>query len=325
MFGKLMKTFAILAAALVLAAGPAQAKERMLVGTSTGGGSYYVLGGTWSNAMNKKLGDKVDVSVEVTGGPESNIMLMENKEMDLGFVTAWVAGDMFEGKGKVPQKFQAMRSFIPLYPSYLQIYGLKDSGLKTIRDINGKHVSTSPAGSSSFAAARGIVDALGLKPAKVSGMPAAQQLNTLRDGQTQAAFSVMGVPAPVIMELEASNDINLLTIPQEDFDKLLKAYPYWSRGVLPKGVYKGADKDIDVVSLWNFAVAHKDIPEDLVYEMTKATFESIPELANAVKDMAKTKPEDILHSSVPLHKGALRYYREKGIEIPDKLIPAEAK
>ena len=89
--------------------------------------------------------------------------------------------------------------------------------------------------------------------------------------------------------------------------------------------YKAAKEDIHVISLWNFAVAHKDLPEDLVYDMTKATFEVLPQLANAVKDMAKTKPEDILYSSVPLHKGAIKYYREIGLTIPDKLIPAEAK
>ena len=68
------------------------------------------------------------------------------------------------------------------------------------------------------------------------------------------------------MEMEASNEINLLTMTQEDFSKLLEAYPYWTQGVIPKGTYKAAKEDIHVISLWNFAVAHKDLPEDLVYD-----------------------------------------------------------
>ena len=243
MFRTFWKFVGVAVMALAVSAPVSHAKQRLLMGTSTGGGSYYVLGGTWSNALNGRLGDKVDLSIEVTGGPETNIMLIENKEMDLGMVTAWQAGDMYNGKGKVPQKFQAVK----------------------------------------------------------------------------------GVPAPVIMEMEASNEINLLTMTQEDFSKLLEAYPYWTQGVIPKGTYKAAKEDIHVISLWNFAVAHKDLPEELVYDMTKATFEVLPQLANAVKDMAKTKPEDILYSSVPLHKGAIKYYREIGLTIPDKLIPAEAK
>lgn len=175
MFRTFWKFVGVAVMALAVSAPVSHAKQRLLMGTSTGGGSYYVLGGTWSNALNGRLGDKVDLSIEVTGGPETNIMLIENKEMDLGMVTAWQAGDMYNGKGKVPQKFQAMRSFIPLYPSYLQIYALADSGLKTIHDIDGKHVASSSAGSSSFLAARAIIETLGLKPAKVSGMPASQR------------------------------------------------------------------------------------------------------------------------------------------------------
>ena len=117
MFRTFWKFVGVAVMALAVSAPVSHAKQRLLMGTSTGGGSYYVLGGTWSNALNGRLGDKVDLSIEVTGGPETNIMLIENKEMDLGMVTAWQAGDMYNGKGKVPQKFQAMRSFIPLYPS----------------------------------------------------------------------------------------------------------------------------------------------------------------------------------------------------------------
>ncbi|MDO5537885.1 MAG: TAXI family TRAP transporter solute-binding subunit, partial [Desulfovibrionaceae bacterium] len=282
-----LKTLGLMALALGFLAQPAQAKQRLLLGTSTGGGSYYVLGGTWSNALNAKIGDLVDISIEVTGGPETNIMLIENKEMELGLVTAWQADDMYNGKGKVPKKFQSIRSFIPLYPSYLQIYALASSGLTTLRDIEGKNACSSPAGSSSFLASRAIISTLGLKPGKISGMPASQQLNTLRDGQNQVSFSIMGVPAPVIMEMEATDDISMLTIKPEDFDVLLKAYPSWTKGVIPAGTYKSVKEDLDVVSLWNYAVVHKDISEDVVYAMTKATFESMEALAGAVKDMAK--------------------------------------
>ena len=71
------------------------------------------------------------------------------------------------------------------------------------------------------------------------------------------------------MEMEASNEINLLTMTQEDFSKLLEAYPYWTQGVIPKGNLQGRQGGHHVISLWNFAVAHKDLPEDLVYDMTK--------------------------------------------------------
>lgn len=196
MFRTFWKFVGVAVMALAVSAPVSHAKQRLLMGTSTGGGSYYVLGGTWSNALNGRLGDKVDLSIEVTGGPETNIMLIENKEMDLGMVTAWQAGDMYNGKGKVPQKFQAMRSFIPLYPSYLQIYALADSGLKTIHDIDGKHVASSSAGSSSFLAARAIIETLGLKPAKVSGMPPASSSIPCVTARRRRPFPLWASPLP---------------------------------------------------------------------------------------------------------------------------------
>ena len=165
MFKTILRLACITILAVAVSSPLAHAKQRLLMGTSTGGGSYYVLGGTWSNELNNKLGDILDLSIEVTGGPETNIMLIENKEMDLGMVTAWQAGDMYNGQGKNPKKFQSMRAFIPLYPSYLQIYALSESGLKSVHDIDGKTASSGPAGASSFLAARAIIDTLGLKPA----------------------------------------------------------------------------------------------------------------------------------------------------------------
>lgn len=311
---------------LMLGAPSLFAKQRLLLGTSTVGGSYYILGGTWAKAINDKLPD-IDVAVEVTGGPESNIMLVDKKEMDLGFVTAWKAGDMFYGEGGSKKKFENMRAFAPLYPSYLQMYALASSGIKDLRDVNGKHASTSSAGSTSFLAGRAVIKALGLKPGKVSGMPGSQQLNTLRDGQTDMGFTVGGVPSPQIMELEATHDLHIVTMSKEDIAAVLKEQPHWTEGVIPAGTYKAANakEDIPVITFWNFAIAHKDIPDDAVYQMTKLTFESLPQLANAVKDMGKLKKEDILFTSIPLHKGAIKYYKEQGIALPEKMIPAEAK
>lgn len=186
----------------------------------------------------------MDLSIEVTGGPETNIMLIENKKSDLGMVTAWQAGTC-NGR-KVPQKFHwPCSSFRCPATSLLQIYALADSGLKTIHDIDGKHVASS-ASSSSFLAARASSKPLaearqGQRDAR---QPAAQYL---RDGQTQASFSPMGVPL-VIMEMEASNEINLLTMTQEDFSKLLEAYPLLDAGRYPKGTYKAAKEDIHVIS-----------------------------------------------------------------------------
>ncbi len=317
------------ALSLVLALGFSHAdahaeKQRLLLGTSTVGGSYYILGGTWAKVLNDKL-PQYDISVEAGGGPQTTIPLVQKKEMDLAYVTAWQGGEMFYGTPEKPKQYDNQRAFLPLYASFVYIYTLEDLPIKTIHDFNGHPVSTGSAGSSSFLAGRIITKILDIKPTKLSGMPTSQQLNTLRDGQMHAAFAVSGAPAPFMLELEASHKVRMIGLSDDDMGKLLKAQPYWSKGVIPAGTYKCNAQDVPVVALWNIAVAHKDLPDQLIYDLTKASFESLPQLATAVKTMADLKPSDILNSSVPLHPGAVKYYREQGIQIPDKLLPPEMK
>lgn len=313
------------ALALGISVSTSHAKQRLLLGSSTVGGSYYILGATWAKVLNDKL-PQYDISVEVGGGPTTTIPLVEKKDMDMAYITAWQGGEMYFGTAEKPKKHESLRVFLPLYASYIQIYALADSSIKTLKDLNGKSVSCGSAGSSSFLASREIVKILGLTPSKLSGMPTGQQLNTMRDGQTLAAFSVSGAPAPFMMELEASHQVRLIDLSKEEMAALLKGQPFWSSGFIPAGTYKSnPDKDINVISLWNFAVAHKDLSPELVYDLTRASFESLPQLASAVHTMADLKPEDILNSPIPLHPGAVKYYREKGITIPDPLLPPEMK
>ena len=137
-----MKTFltCCLAALLgfgLLAARPAQAKQHLLLGSSIVGGSYYVLGGTYAKYINDTYPD-LDVSVEVGGGPYSNITLLSNGEIDLGFATTWATGEMYDGINDQKKKHEDIRAFLPLFPSYLQIYSLAESPIKTWRTFRAR-------------------------------------------------------------------------------------------------------------------------------------------------------------------------------------------
>ena len=324
-----MKTFltCCLAALLgfgLLAARPAQAKQHLLLGSSIVGGSYYVLGGTYAKYINDTYPD-LDVSVEVGGGPYSNITLLSNGEIDLGFATTWATGEMYDGINDQKKKHEDIRAFLPLFPSYLQIYSLAESPIKSMGDIQGKIASSGAAGSSGRIATQTLFDILGIKPAKLNRVPTGTQINNMRDKLIDVGLSVTGVPAPFMMELEASPAVHLIPLTKQEMDTVLAKQPYWSAGVIKKGTYKSATEDVDAVAFWNVAITSKRLSEDTVYTLTKAGFEAQAQLANAVRDIEHMKPEDILKSTIPLHKGAIRYYRERGIQIPDRLIPPEAK
>jgi TRAP transporter TAXI family solute receptor len=103
---------------------------------------------------------------------------------------------------------------------------------------------------------------------------------------------------------------------------IIGKYPSMALGAIPKGTYKSnPDKDIPTLTMWNFMAVHKDAPADFVYEVVKKTFENVDILVAAHPSAKEVKPGAIINSPIPLHPGAVQYYKEKGIAIPDKLLP----
>jgi len=309
---------------LVFAISGNAAEKRLLLGTSSVGGTYYVLGAGWSNLMNQNIPD-VNISVQSGGGPATNVQLIQRGEMDFGLTTGWVAGDGYKGKGWAEgKKYDEMRTIFPLYFSTLHIYTL-DKTIKDIQDLEGKHVSVGLGGSTSDAAGRALLETLGIKPRLISSLAPGAQSNGLKDGTIDACFAVTGVPGPFMLDLESSHKVGFIKLSQEDFDKVFKAFPFWSQGVIKVGEYKGIKEDLPVINFWNLTIADKDLSDDLIYKIVKATFENRQALITINPRSTSTIPENIIYSTIPIHPGALKYYKEVGIEIPDELIPPEAK
>ncbi|MGE4528985.1 MAG: TAXI family TRAP transporter solute-binding subunit [Rhodospirillaceae bacterium] len=295
--------------------------QRLLLGTSSAGGTYYNLGAGWSNIINKS-GKNIDVTCEVTPGPTTNMQLIEKGDMDLGMVTAWLAGEAVTGTGwaKEHGPYKKFMSTFPTHSSYLYIYTLKGNGINTIQDFAGKHVSVSTVGSTSDVAGRAVLEVLGIKPAKLSRLPSGAQVNSLKDGTIDAVFGVTGSPAPWLLDLETTHDVKLIQLSDSDIAKLSKAYPFWSIDDIPANTYKNQTKPYKAVSFWNFVVVKKDAREDVVYDLVKTTYEHYKDMLVVSKSAAGIKLENVSKMTVPLHPGALKYYKEVGLKIPDSLI-----
>lgn len=122
--------------------------QRLLLGTSSQGGTYYVWGGGWAKIMNESVAN-TDISVEVTGGPNTNIQLIQEGQMELGFATTWLVGEAYNGVGWADKKYDKIRGLFPMYSSVLHTYSIKDGPVKTIQDFSGKHISVGAPGSTS--------------------------------------------------------------------------------------------------------------------------------------------------------------------------------
>lgn len=309
---------------LLVLACAAQAKAptpaRLQLGAAGSGGTYYIWGAGWAQLMNSCV-PGVDIAVEVTGGPVGNLQLLQNREVDLGMTTGFIASQAYNGvewaKGK---KHDRIRAIFPMYSSLLHMYSLQSKGIVGIGDFNGKHISTGTAGSTSDTAGRAVLEVLGITPRRISSLVLNTAADGLRDGTIDAGFAVSAAPAPFMMDLETTHRIKHISLTLEQQAAILAQLPY-SEGVIAKGTYRYADTDINTIAFWNFMVADKDLPDGLVYELVKATFENQKKLEAIDPSAKEVQHKNILYSPIPLHPGALKYYREVGLAIPDRLVP----
>ena len=308
--------------------GTAEAQDKpgwpkgVTIGAAPLGGTYFIWAGGFAKVMNDKVG--VQANVESTGGPNHNTQLVQAKQLDLGMVTSAIVYEAFVGdpegwtKGK---KHPDVRVIFPMYTTYFQMYSLKKTNIKSIMDLNGKSVGVGPVGGTPATTWPKIFEVAGIKPSRTTNASSADLNSQVKDGMIDANGQAVGLPWVTITEIETTNEVNAYGVPVNVADKFIEKFPSFAKGVIPKGTYKSnPTEDLPTLTVWNFMIVHKDAPDDFVYEIVKKTFENVDILIAAHPSAAEVKIENIQYSPIPLHPGAVKYYKEKGIPIPDKMI-----
>jgi len=326
-----MKKLALLSTTLVcfgvmaaFSLGGAQPKpgwpKSVTIGAAPSGGTYYIWAGGFSALLQDKMG--LQGEVVVTGGAVQNARFVHEGKLDFGFVTAGAAWEGFSGQGWANgKKHQNVRVILPMCRTYFQMYSLAKTGIKSIHDLNGKSVGVGPAGGTPATYWPIILNLAGIKAGRIFDGTSVAIKNQVTQGTLDANGQALGLPWVTVTEIETAHDINLYGVPPKDADKFIENYPYFAKGIIPKGTYKcNKDHNIDTLSIWNFVTVRKDTPDDFVYEVLKKTYDNLDILIAAHKSAVEVKPEHILFSPIPIHPGAVKYYREKGITIPEKLI-----
>ncbi|MCR4425919.1 MAG: TAXI family TRAP transporter solute-binding subunit [Firmicutes bacterium] len=316
---------ALLVLALAFPAALSAANWNFVIGTSTLGGTYYIFGAPWAKIITDKVPNAV-ATIQATNGPSANIQLMERGEMKLAYASAAAAYEGWNGLGWANgRKYQRMRALFTTYSSYFEMVTLAKLPINTIRDLEGKRVHMSMPGGTPDIAMRYALETLGIKPKDQLYLQTGNAIDLMKDGKLDVVIFVMGLPTSMILDLQSTHKIRMVDIDPADVDAVTKKYPYFSKGVIPANTYDNQPKDINTFVFWNYAIGDKDLPDDLVYQIVKAVFENKHEFEAATAAGKELAPENIVHSVIPLHPGAVRYYREKGIEIPANLLPPESK
>ncbi|MEF3047729.1 TAXI family TRAP transporter solute-binding subunit [Pseudotabrizicola sp. L79] len=319
-----IKTFtAAVVAGVMATAAVAQDKtgwpQEMTIGTASQGGTYFVYGNGFAGYISEALG--LNATGEVTGGPVQNVTLVQTGDHLMGLVTMGPAFDAWNGKSELAPglEHKDIRALFPMYQTPFQVIALKSSGITSVSDLAGKRVSVGPAGGTPGTYWPQFMAALGVE-ANVSNAGAADAAGQLTDGLIDAFAFAAGVPISAFAELAAQQDVVMFGFTPEEQAKVLEAFPAMAPLTIGAGTYAGHDYDQPTVALWNFAVAHKDMPESLAYEITKLALDNPERMVQIHAAAAETLLENWdKNTFMPFHPGTVKYLEEKGITVPDNL------
>jgi TRAP transporter TAXI family solute receptor len=311
----LLRVAIMLAAVFVLPkaarSGEAHWPETLTIGTGSPGGTYYRYGEGLARLLTRKLG--IPVFMRSTEGPAENIKLLEAGEIQLAFVTLGIAQQAWTGTGEWTggKPFRTMRAIFPMYDTPFQFMVLQESGILSIADLTDKRVGIGPQTGTSGIYMPEFFKVLKINPTIRTGswfdLSAAMQARVL-----DALAVGAGVPFPEFAELEKRNKVRYLPLTASQVVPLRLAFPELGLSVVPAGAYPSLTRHYQTVGLFNFAVAQRTLPDDLVYALTEAVFANNDEMMQIHNAAAETVPANFTRNTIlPFHSGAARWYHNK--------------
>ena len=312
----------IASAALVAALSiPVFGTEFVTIGTGGVTGVYYPTGGSICRLVNKgKKEHGVRCSVESTGGSVYNINTIRAGELDMGVAQSDWQYHAYNGTSKFESKgpFKKLRAVFSVHPEPFTVVARKDSGIKSLNDLKGKRVNIGNPGSGQRGTMEVLMEAKGWTKADfklASELKSSEQSKALCDNKIDAMVFVVGHPSGSIKEATTTCDSQLVNISGRTVNKLIRKNPFYRSAVIPGGMYKGNDKDVKTFGVGATFVTSSDVSEKVIYNVVKSVFENFEDFKKLHPAFAHLKKSEMIQDglSAPLHKGALKYYKEAGL------------
>ena len=313
--------------------GGCKARKTRFVTIGTGGvtGIYYPTGGAISRMVNKKFDEyRIKATVESTSGSVFNINAVLNGDLEFGVVQSDRQYQAYNGLAEWSESGRQtdLRSAFSVHPESITVIASEKSSIRKIKDLKGKRVNLGNPGSGQLQNSKDVLKAVGLTEVDISAeyVKAVEAPGLLQDERIDGFFYTVGHPNGNIKEA-TSGRIKVFIVPIKgpDIDKMLKRYPYYAKSTIPHSFYPSAlnTEDIETVGVKATFVTSKNVDEDIVYAVTKEVFENFEDFKSLHPAYQVLTKENMLEGlSAPIHKGALKYYKEVGLDkyIDPKLI-----
>ena len=304
-------------AATVLAGTSAFAETRVTYKSAKTGSSYYQMGVQLAEAMKAGTDGNIIVTVEESQGSVQNVMEVRARGGDYVFTTppalvglAQGGKAMFEGKGD--PSFDEIRALFPIPSLTMHFVMSADSGAETLSDLEGKTILL---GSGSFGATEGekYIKMFGLEgKVNIADSELSNAVAALKNGQIDGFVTAGSYPAPNVIEAAASADVRIVSLTDDQVIETKR-----TRLVIPAGTYAGQDADIVTTSLPVAAFTTTKMDEDTAYQLTKTFWEGQEALGSAAAWWNAVTPDMLSNITTAIHPGAVKYYKEVGVELSD--------
>jgi len=330
---ELQRTLLLLTALAITTFGCRAKKTRFVtIGTGAVTGIYYPTGGAIGQLVNRKFATYgIKVTVESTSGSVFNVNAVSTGDLDFGIVQSDRQYQAYHGLAEWAETGprRNLRSVFSLHPEAVTLVVAEHSGIRTLSDLKGKRINLGNPGSGHLQNSRDVLAAAGIDEQQLFAeyVKAVEAPGLLQDGRIDGFFYTVGHPNSNVEEASYGR-IKVFIVPITDpvRTELLRRHPYYAKAVIPRSYYPRIlnETDIETIGVKTTVVTSKDVPADVVYAVVKEVFDNLDQFKTLHAAYKNLTPQQMLAGlSAPLHPGALRYYREVGLDkyIDPKLIP----
>ena len=302
-------------AILLFSAGGALSADRWALGSSGAGSGPYTWG-AWISKIVNKYQDKVIVSSQATAGYNENVELVSAGKIPLGLTLEDDLLDAYKGLGIFKRPHEKLRKLFVANMSVYHIVAREGAGIKTLQDLKGKKVNISLPAMSTRKFAESLLQAANIRLDEIKKfeMATGSSFPSMQDRVIDATINGYSIGHGELLELANNINIRLIEVPDDVYERVNKILRNTLiRVTIPANTYKGQNEDVKTFAGGNVLFSRDDVPEDQVYQFTKAFWDNLAEVQKDPNFKIMKKEYALVKTEVPVHPGAQRYFKEVGI------------
>lgn len=283
--------------------------------TGPSGGTMEIVGAAAIEVFKEDMPDVHFSSVPSTGSAV-NINMLTAGEGEIGIVTADTLAAAINGEEPFDAPVEGLMSMCALYPNTMQLWALPTAGIDDFSDLAGKTFTCGQYGGGPYQPCMNMLSIFGMTEddANITPLAWGEATSNLQDGNIDAVFWTTSYPAAGIVNASVGRDFKLVQIDPEKLEEYRSTYNGWVDITIPAGTYTFQKEDVQTIGTPNLLVVREDVPEEVVYQLTKAICENYDALGSAHALLQNLNDDTVAQGLVgEVHPGALRYYKEAGI------------